>query len=116
MTRTACRIAAQPAAVNSGLCTPILPMRSPAIIEGKSLAYLASLPKGLGHYELGAIGHGPAGAELAKRLCDQIQGWDHDRATQPRIDAYPTSIAVDGPIAANRVIVNKPESRLIFPT
>jgi protein-L-isoaspartate(D-aspartate) O-methyltransferase len=111
-----CRIAAQPAAVNSGLCTPILPMRSPAIIEGKSLAYLASLPKGLGHYELGAIGHGPAGAELTKRLCDQIQGWDHDRDTQPRIDAYPTSIAVDGPIAANRVSVNKPESRLIFPT
>jgi protein-L-isoaspartate(D-aspartate) O-methyltransferase len=36
-----------------------------------------------------AIGHGPAGRQLAERLCDQIQTWDQDHDAQPVIIAYP---------------------------
>ncbi|MGH3933418.1 MAG: methyltransferase, FxLD system [Pseudonocardiaceae bacterium] len=88
-----CRIAAEPAAVDTGLCTPAIPSRSPALVEGTSLAYFTL--RRLDHddterrWELGAIGHGPAGPQFAERLCDQIRAWDRDRTAQPRITAYP---------------------------
>ncbi|WP_018504179.1 class I SAM-dependent methyltransferase [Parafrankia discariae] len=36
-----CRIAANPEAVGSALCTPAIAQRSPAIVDGDSLAYLS---------------------------------------------------------------------------
>jgi protein-L-isoaspartate(D-aspartate) O-methyltransferase len=87
-----CRIAADRVAVDSDLCTPAIPVRSPVLVEGDSLAYLTvrrlenSAER---RSELGAIGHGPAGHKLAERLCDQIQAWDQDRGAQPVIIAYP---------------------------
>jgi protein-L-isoaspartate(D-aspartate) O-methyltransferase len=112
-----CRIAAERAAVDSGLCTPVLPMRSPAIVEGDSLAYLAARrlddhPDG--HSELGAIGHGPNGQELADRLCNHIHGWNQDRAAQPHIDAYPAGVHDNDLEIASGVVIDKPESRLVF--
>ncbi len=68
-----CRISAEPAAVTSGLCTPVIKSRTMALAERQSIAYLTAQ-----HLEtpeqgtrLGAIGHGPDGASLAKRLCRQ---------------------------------------------
>ncbi|MGH4017764.1 MAG: methyltransferase, FxLD system [Pseudonocardiaceae bacterium] len=88
-----CRFAAEPAAVESGLCNPAFMYRSPAIVEGDSLAYLTlrgpEFEATERRWELGAIGHGPAGPQLAERLCDQIRAWDRDRTTQPIITAYP---------------------------
>jgi protein-L-isoaspartate(D-aspartate) O-methyltransferase len=88
-----CRIAAQPAAVESGLCTPAIPARSPALVEGDSLAYftLRRLPNDgdRRRWELGATGHGPTGARLAQRLGDQIRAWDTDRTATPTVTAYP---------------------------
>lgn len=83
-----CRIAAEPAAIEAGVCRPAFPYRTPAIVEGDSLAYLAK-PRSVGQegderrYELGATGHGPAGVTLAQRLCEQIHRWDRDRTAQP---------------------------------
>ena len=37
----------------------------------------------------GAVGHGPAGLQLAERLCEQIRIWGRDRSAQPAITAYP---------------------------
>jgi protein-L-isoaspartate(D-aspartate) O-methyltransferase len=88
-----CRIAAQPAAVDSGLCNPAFAYRSPAVVEGTSLAYLTLRgpdPDATERrWELGAHGHGPAGEQLAERLCQQIRAWDRDRTAQPIISAYP---------------------------
>ena len=88
-----CRIAAQPTAIESGRCTPAFAYRSPALAQGDSLAYLTlrgpdpdTTPR---RWELGAKGHGPTGAQLAERLCEQIRAWDHDRTAQPIITAYP---------------------------
>jgi protein-L-isoaspartate(D-aspartate) O-methyltransferase len=85
-----CRIAATPAAVDSGLCTPAIPVRTPALVEHDSLAYLAMhREQSRSRWTLGAIGHGPAGAQLARRLNDQIENWDTNRTKQPEIAAYP---------------------------
>jgi protein-L-isoaspartate(D-aspartate) O-methyltransferase len=94
-----CRIAAEPAAVDSGLCTPAVPSLSPAIVQGDSLAYFVQrrLPEEdtRPRWELGAIGHGPAGQELADRLCEQIHAWDADRDAEPVITIYPAGTPDD---------------------
>jgi protein-L-isoaspartate(D-aspartate) O-methyltransferase len=88
-----CRIAAQARAAQTGLCTPVILTRSPAIAEGESLAYLtirrvADHPAGR-HIELGAVGHGPAAEHLTDRLCQQIRLWDADRTAVPAIVCQP---------------------------
>jgi len=89
-----CRIAATHAAAAAGLCTPAIPIRSPALVEGTSLAYLTlrrlqPADTTESRWELGATGHGPTGAQLADRLCHQILVWDQTRTAQPEISAYP---------------------------
>jgi protein-L-isoaspartate(D-aspartate) O-methyltransferase len=90
-----CRIAADRQAVDDGLCTPAIPARSPAVVDGDSLAYLTlrRSPADDTRWELGATGHGPAGTELASRLLQQIQAWGDDRPARPAITAYPATTA-----------------------
>ncbi len=110
-----CRVAAEPAAVDSGLCNPAFTHRSPALVERDSLAYLTLRgpdPDATERrWQLGAIGHGPDGAQLAERLCEQIRTWDHDRTAQPVITAYPAGTA-DQELAAGPVI-DKQHIRLV---
>lgn len=108
-----CRIAADRAAVDSGLATPAIPSRSPALVEGDSLAYFTFRrleDGGERRSELGAIGHGPAGAELAERLADQIRAWSYAQTTDPVVIAYPASIPDEQVVAAH--IIDKRHSRL----
>lgn len=87
-----CRIDA-PADVPSELCDPIQAFRSPALVDGGSLAYLTSRRQENGdnvRWELGAIGHGPAATELTEHLCDEIRAWAPDRdQRKPTVIAYP---------------------------
>ncbi|MGH3930884.1 MAG: hypothetical protein ACRDTF_13005, partial [Pseudonocardiaceae bacterium] len=110
-----CRFAAEPTAIESGLCTPAFPHRSPAIIDGDSLSYLTLRgpdPEATERrWELGAIGHGPTAAQLAERLCEQIRAWDRDRTAQPIITAYPTSTPPQDLTA--KVVINKRFVRLV---
>ncbi|MGH3930425.1 MAG: methyltransferase, FxLD system, partial [Pseudonocardiaceae bacterium] len=109
-----CRIAAQPAAVDSGLVTPAIPVRSPAVIEGSSLAYFALRPHTDSHrsggrrFKLGAIGHGSR--DLAGRITEQIRTWDHDRTAQPAITAHPAGTP-DNQLPAS-VVIDKQHTRL----
>jgi protein-L-isoaspartate(D-aspartate) O-methyltransferase len=99
-----CRINASREAVGAGVCTPMIPNLSPALIAGSSLAYLAHqhpghrFASGLGprrlegpdtRYELGAHGHGPDGPSLAERLCGHVQTWNTDREARPSLTAMP---------------------------
>jgi protein-L-isoaspartate(D-aspartate) O-methyltransferase len=88
-----CRISAEPAAVTSGLCTPVVKSRTLALAEGDSLAYLAvqRLEAPQSGFRAGAIGHGPDGAGLAERLCRHIDTWGADRTAKPAITIYPHS-------------------------
>jgi len=88
-----CRISAEPAAVTSGLCTPVIRARTLALAEGDSIAYLtAQRLEAPGHgARLGTIGHGPNGASLAERLCNHIGTWGADRTAKPSITIYPDS-------------------------
>lgn len=41
-------------------------------------------------WELGAIGHGPAAAELAEHLCDEVRVWAPERdQRKPTVIVYP---------------------------
>ncbi|MDT3398554.1 methyltransferase, FxLD system [Streptomyces sp. B1866] len=110
-----CRIAADATAVETGLCTPAIPVRSPALAEGDSLAYFAvrRLKQEVDgrRSELGAYGHGPAGQQLADRLCDQIRAWDTDRAAQPVITAH-RAHTPDDRLPSGRII-DKTSTRLV---
>jgi protein-L-isoaspartate(D-aspartate) O-methyltransferase len=109
-----CRIAADRAAVESGLCTPAVPVRSPALAAGDSLAYFtyrrreAGRPAGA---ELGAIGHGPAGPGLAEVMCGHIRSWDRDRTARPVITAYLAADMDDE--AANAHVIRKQHARFV---
>jgi protein-L-isoaspartate(D-aspartate) O-methyltransferase len=87
-----CRMAAEPSAVAAELCTPAVAVRSPALVAGDSLAYLAVRGRDQDgaerRWELGAIGHGPSAGELADRICEQIRVWDRDRTVEPVVTAY----------------------------
>jgi protein-L-isoaspartate(D-aspartate) O-methyltransferase len=108
-----CRLTSDPAAVTAGLCDPAIPVRNPALVEGNSLAYLAirRASDDTGRWELGAIGHGPTGADLSERICRQIRAWNSNRTSQPVIAAYPAGT----PTAriGSGLIIDKPNTRLI---
>jgi protein-L-isoaspartate(D-aspartate) O-methyltransferase len=90
-----CRITASAEAIDAGLLhRPAIPARSPALVDGGSLAYLTLrrlTPQGApaSRWELGAAAYGPAGAQLAWRLCVQVRAWDSARAAQPIITLAP---------------------------
>ncbi len=103
-----CRIAANREAIDSKLCTPAIPSRSPALADGGSIAYLTYRFAGDEGAELGAIGHGPNGTHLATRICDAIQTWNLDRDAQPTITAHPAA----HPTGETAIV--KPNSQLVI--
>ncbi|WP_109510446.1 methyltransferase, FxLD system [Nocardioides speluncae] len=113
-----CRIAAQPAAVESGLCLPAIASRSPAIVDGDSLAYFTfrrpGAPDGASRPELGAIGHGPRGDVLAETLCTEIRRWNQDRAAQPKITAILRAAGERQQTAGS--VIDKAETSLLLVT
>lgn len=93
-----CRLDAEDEAVEAGLCRPAFAYRTPAIVEGNSLAYLTKPrpldepgPDGQRRYELGATGHGPA--------------------AQPVITAYPAGTADED--LPTGVVIEKQHIRMV---
>lgn len=76
------RMNVEPAAKERGLVSPMFPTvaMSTSAADG-SLAYLtlrpaASAPDGSRQYEVGVLGHGPTGQQLATHVGQQITRWD----------------------------------------
>jgi protein-L-isoaspartate(D-aspartate) O-methyltransferase len=109
------RIAADQKAVDAGLCTPAIATRSPALTDGDSLAYFttrrAATP---GRWDLGAIGHGPAGRHLAARITGQIAEWDHNRTADPELLAYPAGTPIPTTLTGKINVIAKPSIQLIL--
>ncbi|WP_232213020.1 methyltransferase, FxLD system [Saccharomonospora saliphila] len=104
-----------PAGTKPALCDPISPGRAPALVEGRSLAYLTSRRRDGGEttrWELGATGHGPAGAELARHFCDETRAWSmHRDEHKPTLITYPADTPdseLPGPV------IDKTHSRLVL--
>ena len=92
------------------LCRPAIPVRSPVIVEGNSLAYLTITREGTEaqhSFRLGAAAYGPRAAELARDLVAHIDAWGSDRPAVPQMTITPA----DHPPSTTHAI-SKPESRI----
>ncbi|WP_242882629.1 methyltransferase, FxLD system [Actinomadura litoris] len=88
-----CRIKATPTAVSTGLVTPATPV-NPALAERESIAYLTTRRaiEGASRWEIGAIGHGPRGEDLAERIVAQIHRWAAAPDAVPDVALYRISV------------------------
>lgn len=115
--QAACRITAKPAAMEAGLHRPATPALSPALVEDDSLAYL-TLERAAGgqsdepKFRLGAVGYGPAGADLAERICAQIRAWSPARTAEPVVTAYPAG--APGSQLVDGAVIDRPSVRLVI--
>ncbi|MQA88064.1 MAG: methyltransferase, FxLD system [Streptosporangiales bacterium] len=109
-----CRMVAQSSAVDSGRVAPAFPKLNPAVVDGASLAYFTfrHLPGTDSRSELGAIGHGPDGAELADRIGEQIRAWDRNRRAAPTVEAFPAGTP-DYQLPEG-LVIDKRHTRLTF--
>lgn len=111
-------LTADQGAVKTGLVTPTWILGTPAVIDtaGTSFAYrtLRRHPHLDKRWEFGAIGHGPAGEQVAERLCEQIRAWDRDQrhGSGPGIELYAAPIP-DHELPSGRV-VNKRHTRMVI--
>lgn len=107
-----CRISASGA--DPQVCQPVISSRSPALVAGQSLAYLAARRRQdeqAAQWELGAIGHGPAAAELVEAVCAEVRAWSHARDRQPVLRVYPKS-ACDSELHGR--VIDKIHSRIVL--
>lgn len=90
-------LAAKPGARERGLVASASPLGIPTLVDGDSFAYrTVRATDQEDRYELGAIGHGPHGQQLAERLVEEIRTWDRDhRGDRAHIEVYPASTPDD---------------------
>lgn len=114
-----CRLDVHPD-VPDDVAQPVQAFRSPALVEGGSLAYLTSRRRETGEgpdtqvrWELGAIGHGPAATELTEHLSDEIRAWAPERDQRtPRVLVYPAGTP-DAQLPSGTVL-DKNHSRFVL--
>nr|WP_237551594.1 methyltransferase, FxLD system [Streptomyces sp. SID8367] len=91
---------------------PAIPVRSPVLVEGDSLAYMIVHREGTDPerpFQLGAAGYGPRGKVLAHDLIAHIEAWGTDRTAVPRLTVTPTGDEAGG---LSGHTISKPESAL----
>jgi protein-L-isoaspartate(D-aspartate) O-methyltransferase len=106
------RMNVQPQAKDRGQVTPMFPWGSMATVQGRDLAYLTTrqappAAEGGKHYEVGVIGHGPTGQDLAHQVAEEVRMWDTEyRARSVRFE-IPDAPATAEP-AAGRFVLDRP--------
>ncbi|WP_143118537.1 hypothetical protein [Actinomadura madurae] len=89
--------------------------RQPRARRNNSLAYLTSRRVTAGppsRWEVGAIGHGPRGTELAERTTQHIRAWNAAPDAQPHITIHPADTPDEHLPAGLHII--KHDSRMVF--
>lgn len=86
-TDTVCRIEVTGAALDAGIRRPAIPIRTPALVDDQSIAYMTIRRDEHGH-RLGATSYGPAGANLARQLTDIINTWGAERLATPTVSIH----------------------------
>lgn len=109
-----CRISAHPDAIPE-VVNPIGGYWRPALVDGGSLVYLTArrIETGDGvRWELGAIGHGSAAAEMTEHLCDEARAWSPERNHyDPRLVVYPAETPAR---ELGGAVFEKTHSRFVF--
>lgn len=107
------RMSVQETAAQRGQVTPMFGWGSMATTRGSELAYLTVRPAMPGPdggklFEVGVIGHGPAGKGLADLVAGQIRHWDDEfRARTVRFE-IPHAPAAPAP-ALGRFVLERPD-------
>ncbi|MFF3437608.1 methyltransferase, FxLD system [Streptosporangium sp. NPDC002721] len=107
------RMNVEPAAKDRGQVTPMFPWGSMATTRGADLAYLAIRPAtpppadGGKLYEIGVIGHGPTGQNLAELVAEQVQIWDTEYRTRTVRFEMPNNPEASDP-ASGRFVLDRP--------
>jgi protein-L-isoaspartate(D-aspartate) O-methyltransferase len=109
------RMEVAPTAKDSGLVKPMFPTVAMATttVDG-SLAYLTiraaePSPEGDKRYEVGVIGHGPGGQELAEQVAHEITAWDKGFRTRTVHFGIPDR-RPEPDINAGRLVLNRPNN------
>ncbi|SBT40507.1 methyltransferase, FxLD system [Micromonospora narathiwatensis] len=106
------RLNAQPVAIERGTVAPMFPWGAMATTRGADLAYLTIRPAppaadGGKLYEVGVIGHGPGGKDLAQHVSEEIRIWNADyRSRTVRFEIPDAPVAADPSIG--RFILSRP--------
>ncbi|GAA1414337.1 methyltransferase, FxLD system [Catellatospora coxensis] len=111
------RMNVRPSATERGAVTPMFPWGSMATIRGTNLAYLTVRPAtpesdGGRSYEVGAIGHGPAGEALASDVAEQVRVWDEQHRAKTVRFEIPDG-AADAEPAAGRFVLHRPQHPIV---
>jgi protein-L-isoaspartate(D-aspartate) O-methyltransferase len=105
------RMDAQPAATGRGIVAPMFRWGSMATTQGGDLAYLTTRPVapafGGRLYEVGVIGHGQAGQELAELVTREVRAWDAAYRSRTARFEMPDKPAVPDPVAG-RFVLDRP--------
>ncbi len=98
-------LAAKPGARKRGLVASASPLGVPTLVEGGSFAYrTVRATEEEDRFELGAIGHGPHGEQLAQRVVSEIQTWDREhRSDRAHIEVRPAGTPEDRLPAGRRI-------------
>ncbi|MFE2539027.1 methyltransferase, FxLD system [Actinacidiphila glaucinigra] len=112
---TVCRLEVTKEALDAGVRRPAIPVRSPALVVGGSIAYLilqredadAERP-----WRMGAAGYGPDGAHLARDLVEHIDAWGADREAVPTMTIIPAGAVSDGLPAGHAI--TKTETAIVL--
>jgi protein-L-isoaspartate(D-aspartate) O-methyltransferase len=107
------RMSVQPPAADRGQASPMFGWGSMATTRGSDLAYLTVRPApadgdGGKLYEVGVIGHGPAGQDLAEQVAGQVRTWDKEYRTRPVRFEIPATPAAADP-AAGQFVLHRPD-------
>jgi protein-L-isoaspartate(D-aspartate) O-methyltransferase len=112
------RMEVAPAAKDSGLVTPMFPTVAMATTAADgSLAYLTIRPaepdpdRGR-RYEVGVIGHGASGQELAEHIGNEITNWDHEFRSRTVHFGIPDTPPLPDE-DASRLVLDRPHNPMI---
>ncbi|MEH1128359.1 methyltransferase, FxLD system [Micromonospora sp. CPCC 206061] len=114
-----CLLTATRDAVDAGLVTPTWHLSTPAMVQGRSLAY-RSRPQPVDQqrtiFEHGAYGHGPDGEALAQQLVEQIRVWDrqHRAGAGARVTVFPAATPDDRLPTSRALVINKRHTRVVI--
>jgi protein-L-isoaspartate(D-aspartate) O-methyltransferase len=87
-----CRVEVAPETPSPNVLTPIIPVRSPALVQGSSIAYLIGADN---NTRFGAAGYGPRAADLAGDLVRHVRKWAVDRTSAPALTLFPFNRGID---------------------